>query len=78
MASNISLMIFYDEGNGKDSLFQAIEEYGAAIIYDYIMINAISIRIPVGTFVGEAIEFFKNVEGVILVTRDHINHTDIN
>ena len=76
MASNNTLMIFFDPLNGKESLYQAIEEYGATILYDYRMVNAITIRIPTGTFIGDAIEFFKNVDGVILVNRDHLNHID--
>ena len=76
MASNNTLMVFYDPLNGKDSLYQAIEEYGATILYDYRMVNAITIRIPTGTFIGDAIEFFKNVDGVTQVNRDHIGHTD--
>ena len=48
MASNNTLIIFYDSLNGKDSLYQAIEEYEATILYDYRMINAIAIKIPTG------------------------------
>ena len=76
MASNNTLIIFYDSLNGKDSLYQAIEEYEATILYDYRMINAIAIKIPTGTFIGDAIEFFKNVDGVIQVNRDYISHID--
>ncbi len=76
MESDNSLIIFYDPLNGKDSLYQAIEEYGATIIYDYKNFNGIAIRIPAGTFIGDAIEFFKQVHGVIQVNRDHIYQID--
>ncbi len=76
MASDNSLIILYDPVNGKDSLYQAIEEYGATIIYDYRNINGIAIRIPTGTFIGDAIEFFKHVDGVLQVNRDIIHQID--
>ena len=76
METDDSLIILYDPLNGKDSLYQAIEEYGATIIYDYKNINGVAIRIPTGTFIGDAIEFFKHVDGVLQVNRDHIYHID--
>ena len=79
MATNIlynTLFIYYDPLIGKDSIYQAIEEYGASIIYDFININAIAIRIPTGTSIGNAMEFFKHVDGVLQVTTDHFYHID--
>ena len=70
MESEHSLLIFYDVSAGKDALLAAVEEYGATIFYEYRNINAIAIRIPEGTFIGDAIEFFKNIEGVISVRKD--------
>ena len=76
MESEHSLIIFFDPSIGKDALLAAIEEYGATIIYEYRNISGVSIRIPQGTFIGDAIEFFKNVDGVIAVRRDQIIHLD--
>ena len=76
MESEHSLMISYDVSIGKDALIAAIEEYGATIIYDYNNFNFVAIRIPDGKFIGEAIEFFKNVDGVISVQKERIYHLD--
>ena len=76
MESEHSLIIFFDPSIGKDALLAAIDEYGATIIYEYRNINGVSIRIPQGTFIGDAIEFFKNVDGVTLVKRDQMLHID--
>ena len=76
MESEHTLLIFFDSSIGKDALLEAIEEYGATIIYEYRIINSVAIRIPEGTFIGDAIEFFKNVDGVIAVRRDQIIHLD--
>ena len=76
MESEHTLLIFFDSSIGKDALLEAIEEYGATIIYEYRIINSVAIRIPEGTFIGDAIEFFKNVDGVTLVKRDQMLHID--
>ena len=71
-----TLIISYDETIGKEPLLAAIEEYNATIIYDYNMINAMAIRIPDGTDLEAAIEYFKTVEGVLFVNKDHIYQID--
>ena len=76
MESEHNLMISYDVSIGKDSLMAAIEEYGATILYNYNNFNFVAIRIPDGKFIGEAIEFFKNVDGVLSVLRDSKVHID--
>ena len=76
MESEHTLIIFFDPSIGKDALLEAIEEYGATLIYDYGNMNGVAIRIPQGTFIGDAIEFFKNVEGVTSVKKDYIIHLD--
>ena len=76
MESEHTLLIFFDSSIGKDALLEAIEEYGATIIYEYRIINSVAIRIPEGTFIGDAIEFFKNVDGVMAVRRDQSVHLD--
>ena len=71
-----TLIISYDEAIGKEPLLAAIEQYNATILYEYNIINAVAIRIPEGTDIEDAIEFFSAVEGVILVNRDHIYQID--
>ena len=60
------LVISYDVEVGKDPLKKAVKKYGASIIYDYRIANAIAIN--------EAITHFEKVKGVLLVSRDRVNH----
>ena len=76
MESEHTLLIFFDPSIGKDTLMAAIEEYGATVIYEYRIVDAVAIRIPQGTFIGDAIEFFQNVDGVTFVKRDQMVHPD--
>lgn len=68
------LIIMYDEGIGKEPLLAAVEAYGAELIYDYSIIPGIAIRIPDGKDIHDAIAYFKKVQGVTTVERDHIYH----
>ena len=68
------LIIMYDEEIGKEPLLAAVEAYGAELIYDYIIIPGIAIRIPEGKDIHDAIAYFKKVRGVTTVERDHIYH----
>ena len=76
MESEPSLIAYFDPSIGKDALLAAIEEYGAIILYEYRNINGVAFRIPEGKFIGDAIEFFQNVDGVLSVQKDTILHTD--
>ena len=76
MESEHTLIISYDASIGKDALMAAVEEYGATVLYTYKNFNLISIRIPEGKFIGEAIEFFRNVDGVLNVVKDSVVHID--
>ena len=71
-----TLIISYDVAIGKEPLLAAIEQYNATILYEYNIINAVAIRIPEGTDIEDAIEFFSAVEGVIMVNRDQIYQID--
>ena len=71
-----TLIISYDEAIGKQPLLTAIEEYNATIIYDYNIIKAVAIRIPDCTDLEAAIEYFKTVEGVLLVNKNYIYEID--
>ena len=72
--SPTTLIILYDPETGKDSLLQAVREYGAELISDYGVIPGIAIRIPAGTEIEEAVKFFSGIKGVTSVERDHIYH----
>lgn len=69
-----TLIIMYDEEIGKEPLLAAVEAYGAELIYDYSIIPGIAIRIPEGKDIHDAIAYFKKVQGVTSVERDHIYH----
>lgn len=72
MYSPDRLIIMYDAEKGKDPLLKAVGEYEAEILYDYSLIPALAIRLPEGSDIRKAIEFFKKVEGVVSVERDRI------
>ena len=67
-----TLIIMYDETVGKEPLLEAIEAYGAEVKYDYSLIPGMTIRIPDGTDIRDAIAFFRKVRGVTSVERDRI------
>lgn len=68
------LIIMYDEEIGKEPLLSAVEAYGAELIYDYSIIPGIAIRIPEDKDIRDAINYFKKVQGVTSIERDHIYH----
>lgn len=65
-----TLIIYYDEGVGKGPLKKAAAKYEADVIYDYSIINALTIRIPDGKTLDEATKYFKKVKGVVEVSKD--------
>lgn len=65
-----TLIIYYDEGVGKSPLKKAAAKYGADVIYDYSIINALAIKIPDGKTLDDATKYFKKVKGVIEVSKD--------
>ena len=64
----------YDAEVGKEALMQAVNDYGAELLYDYSIIPGIAIKIPEGKHILEAIDYFNQVQGVTAVERDHIYH----
>ena len=70
------VVVSYDIEIGKDPLLKAIRKYGASIIYDYRIVNAIAIRIPDPSKMQEAIVYFEKVKGVLQVSRDRVNYMD--
>ena len=71
-----TLIIFYDGGVGKEPLLKAIEDYHASVIYDLKTMNSITIKIPEGTNIEDAINYFNKVEGVLGVNKDSIHQLD--
>ena len=72
--SPTNLIIMYDAEIGKETLLQAVKDYGAKLLYDYRIISGIAIKIPEGKHILEAIAYFSKVKGVTAVERDHIYH----
>ena len=72
--SPTNLIIMYDAVIGKETLLQAVKDYGAELLYDYRIISGIAIKIPEGKHILEAIAYFSKVKGVTAVERDHIYH----
>ena len=72
--SQTNLIIMYDAEIGKETLLQAVKDYGAELLYDYRIISGIAIKIPEGKHILEAIAYFSKVKGVTTVERDHIYH----
>ncbi len=72
--SPTNLIIMYDPQVGKEALLEAAKSYGVEILYDYSIIPGIAIRIPDGSDIIKAIEYFADVKGVTAVERDHIYH----
>ncbi len=64
------LIIFYDAEIGKEPLLKAIEDYHATVIYDLKIMKSITVKIPDGTNLEDAIQYFNKVEGVLQVNKD--------
>lgn len=73
-----TLIIWYDASHksNKRRLMKAVRAYKATLLYDYRIFNGIAIKIPDGGDIQDAINYFKNVKGVLSVNRDRIMHLD--
>ena len=69
-----TLIISYKPAIGKEPLLKAIKKYNAQLISDLEYLNMITIKIPEGCKIEDAIKYFKNIEGVLQVSRDRILH----
>ncbi len=65
-----TLIIYYDESVGSGPLKKAAAKYRADIVYDYSIIDALTIRIPDGRTLEEAAKYFRKVKGVIEVSKN--------
>ena len=70
------LVVTYDIEIGKEPLKKAIRKYGASIIYDYRIVNAIAVRIPESKRLDESVQYFEKVKGVLQVSLDQVRHLD--
>ncbi|MDO4641117.1 MAG: hypothetical protein Q4A84_05370 [Neisseria sp.] len=66
------LIIFYDAEIGKEPILAAAKAYDASIVYQYHMLQGVSVSIPKNKTMQDAVEFFKSVKGVLSVNRNKI------
>jgi len=66
-----TLIIYYNQDNGKKNILEAIKQYGATILYTYNNINGIAISIPESKTQEESIQYFKKIRGVLEITKDY-------
>ena len=71
-----TLIISYDETIGKGPLQKAVVKFGAEILYDYSIINALAVRIPDGKTLEEGAKYFSKVKGVVEVSKNSVYHLD--
>ena len=67
-----TLIVFYDPAVGSEPLLQAVKDYGAEVGYQYKNLNGISILLAQGQDIEAAQRHFRNVRGVLSVSRDRI------
>ena len=70
--SPTTLIILCDSTIGKAPLREAINRYGATIIYDYHIVCGMAIRKPKNMTLEQAAEVFRRVKGVVSVEKDRI------
>ena len=73
---NQTLIIFYDPKIGSEPLLQAVQQYGARVVYRYQNFNGISIAIPSDKKILAAQKHFESVCGVLSVQRNGVYHLD--
>jgi hypothetical protein len=69
-----TLIVFYDPETGSEPLLQAVKDYGAEVGYQYQNLNGISILLAQEQDIEAAQQHFRNVRGVLSVSRDRIMH----
>lgn len=74
--SPTTLIIWYDAGVGPTGLLKAVKDQKCEVIYQYNTFSAIAIKVPDGSKIKDYMEYFRKVEGVLQVNRDHIYHLD--
>ncbi len=64
------LIIFYDKEVGDAPLLESLSAYDATLVYSYKYINGMAIAIPPDKDLPKAMEYYRNVKGVLSVERD--------
>lgn len=72
-AYRANLIIFYDVAVGELPLLEAVNAYGAELLYHYTQLNGIAIHLPAGKEMPAAIRYFEQVKGVLAVNQDSNN-----
>ncbi|MCL7986901.1 hypothetical protein M8998_02990 [Sphingobacterium sp. lm-10] len=70
MDATRNLVIYYDQDTGNTQLLEAVQKYGAEVVYLYDALSGIAISIPDDKDIEEAISYFEKVPGVASVDRD--------
>ncbi|MFD2599152.1 hypothetical protein ACFSQ3_09315 [Sphingobacterium corticis] len=65
-----NLVIYYDKDTGNEQLLEAVQTYGAEVVYLYDALSGIAISIPDDKPLEEAMKYFEKVPGVTSVDRD--------
>lgn len=70
---NHNLIIFYDPDiTDTTALIQAVNQYGATLLYRYNILHGIAVAIPQDQILENAEHYFYQIQGVQLINRDHI------
>lgn len=65
-----TLIVFYDASVGKAPLMRAIDKSGSELVYDYVNLNGVAVRVPSSMTESQAIDYYNAVKGVLSVQRD--------
>ncbi|WP_166334070.1 hypothetical protein [Sphingobacterium chungjuense] len=65
-----NLVIYYDKDTGNDQLLEAVQTFGAEVVYLYDALNGVAISIPDDKPMEDAIGYFEKIAGVTSVDRD--------
>ncbi len=70
------LIVSYDPAVGSGPLKKAAAKFGAEILYDYNIIDALAVRIPAGKTLEDGEKFFSKVKGVLEISKNSVYHLD--
>ncbi|MFD2744442.1 MULTISPECIES: hypothetical protein [Sphingobacterium] len=70
MDASRNLVIYYDKDTGNEQLLEAVQTFGAEIVYLYDALSGVAISIPDDKPMEDAISYFENIAGVTSVDRD--------
>lgn len=70
MDATRNLVIYYDQDTGNEKLLEAVQTFGAEVVYLYDALSGIAISIPDDKSMEDATSYFEKVPGVTSVDRD--------